>query len=155
MSAQPQPAVKENIKLEPGRFHGLEFKCNHWQAVVPVEHTLDNLLDPAYWSMLAERFSPFDEVRALAEDGTWIAYLIVRETGKNYVKMHLDRLIPMEVFDPSVMEGQGMNDYTISFRGVHYKWSVKRKKDNAYIHEQAASRGEAVRWLQEHLKAVK
>ena len=144
---------QENLKLQPGRFNGLEFKCNRFQADIPVEHSIESLTDPAYWSMLWEKFSPFDEVRALAEDGSWIAYLIVREVGKNYVHMHVDRLIQMEQFDPNIMKGKGMSEFDIIWRGLHSKWCVERKKDNQRIHEFANSQTEAANWLRDHVKA--
>lgn len=146
---------QEVVSLERGRWSGLEYKCRQFQATIPQEHTIEQIMIPAYWSIVANELTPYNEIRALAEDGSWVAYLIVNEVGTNYARVTLDRMIEMDRFDPNVKEKVDTSDYRVVYRGEHFRWSVKRISDNAWIHEFAQSRGAAHAWLNEHLKACK
>ena len=153
MSTEQKPT--EVVNLDRGRFAGLEYKCRHFHATIPQEHTLEQILNPAYWSVVANEMTPFNEIRALAEDGSWLAYLIVNEVGTNYARVTLDRVVHMDKFDPNVTDKVDTSNFRIVYRGEHFRWSVKRISDDAWIHEQAVSRGAANSWLADYLKASK
>lgn len=58
---------------------GLQYKS--WHLHLPSGHGYEDLLDPSYWTMHADRLSPFDLIRVVSADGDFDVMLTV--TGKS------------------------------------------------------------------------
>jgi hypothetical protein len=72
-------------QLAPGMEHLslFEHHSKFISAIIPVGVTPEDIMHPEFWSHHAKFLLPNDEIRARALDGTWTAYLIVRDsTGR-------------------------------------------------------------------------
>jgi hypothetical protein len=63
---------------------GLQYKS--WHLHLPPGHEYEDLFDPSYWTMHADRLGPFDLVRVVSADGAFDVMLsIVRRTQSGLV----------------------------------------------------------------------
>src|SRR6266404_9387537 len=76
--------------LMPDRFGLVGQKQNVFVVDLPMTVTLDEALQPSYWAHVAEQLTPLDEIKVRAEDGSFVAYLIVGWCGRNYAHVVLD-----------------------------------------------------------------
>ena len=136
-----------------------EFAFTVHAAYIPKEFTPEQLVEPGFWAVHATRFKAFDEVRARAEDGTWMARLLVLETGRTWVRMKqlefhnlgtqdeaLTRVAQRETEDQRKL-------YDVKHRGPR-GWSVVRKADSQVMHEGAQTKEAADGWLTQHLNTT-
>lgn len=112
----------------------------------------DDLLIPAYWSHVAKQLKPFDRIEARADNGEWVAELMVIKTGTNEAHVAL-----LNVYDINKLAGESpaipSDDYSVEWKGPHKKFCVIRKADSAMVHEGAQTKPEAFQWLANRLKA--
>lgn len=80
-------AVKRNQTLAPSRFASAVHAHNTWTAMIPAGVTLNDILkDPNYFAHVASQIRVGDEIRLVAEEGTWVAWLYVAfVNGKHIV----------------------------------------------------------------------
>lgn len=112
--------------------------------------TPDDLRNESFWAHVAKQLRPWDEIVARAEDGTFRADLIVLAAGKNFARVHVDRVIELSVAAPSTKPG--LQGYEIEWGGTHAKFRVKRGPD--VIKDQLESAEAADAWLRNHARAM-
>jgi hypothetical protein len=80
MSTRKLPPAAMNVPTVAG----LQYKS--WHLHLPPGHEYDDLLDPQYWTMHANRLGLHDLVRVVAADGAFDVMLtVVRKTGSGIV----------------------------------------------------------------------
>lgn len=138
--------------LNAGRHNQAEFKRTNWH-VVPEEGTaVSDMLDPAYWQHIGYKMRPGDLVEVHAEDGTWFATMLVRDSGPNYARVAVTSFIE---FDARPEFGSKFfDDYAVEFKGPNNRWCVLRKKDGEYMKKQLSSKSEGTAWLADYAKAL-
>lgn len=114
---------------------------------------VDDLRDPAYWAHVAQQLRPWDEVRVRAHDGTWYADCLVLEAGRNWARMHIERVEYLTTADVAITQADTLSPYEITHRGPRAMWSVIRKSDRAVQVEGLQTMQQAADWLKERLKA--
>ena len=72
-----QPEPKRAPQIGEGRVMGSEYARQDWVANLEDGTTLEDIMRPEFWSHNAARFQPYATIECRAEDGTWIAYLVV------------------------------------------------------------------------------
>lgn len=114
--------------------------------------TLEDLLRPEYWLNVAKRFSPFDEITVWFEDGSAWAQLLVISCSAKWAKMKF-------IGNPIVIEESGRAE--IPHQGHKIKWAggtvlyrVVRDRDNADLKSGFPTAGQAMAWLEDHLRAM-
>jgi hypothetical protein len=124
--------------------------------VVTVEHgnTIDDVLRPEFWSHVAPKLRPYDEIRVRADDGTFYARVLVLSCGRNWAKVHQLEHHRLTSKDVDMSQAAQFEGYDVKWRGPHCKWSVVRKADNVVVIEKLDSQAEATTWLADHLKAT-
>jgi hypothetical protein len=116
--------------------------------------TLDDMLDPAYWTHVAKVLRPFDRIDVRPADGTWFAELLVRTVEPFSVKVHVLQHVEFDrAATPGAVEVKIPEGYELVHRG-RAGWSVKRLADGVLIHEGARDRASAAAWLDRHLKSL-
>lgn len=144
-------------QLGPGDLVGFEYISTRWdarigQGIDPVE-----LENPAFWAHQAMQLKPFDEIRARAEDGSWIGHYIVLDCSRNWAKVKLDRLINLTTADVSATQASKaaldpfLAQHKVLWRAAR-KFSVVRISDNSVLQEDIATRGEAQAWLENYAR---
>ena len=142
---------KDHAVLMPDRFGEAEFKRHDWVVDVPVGVSVEQLLDPAFWAHVASQMDPFDHIEARAEDGSWIAYLVVRICERNYAKVSIDRVLE---FSDQVAEAPVSTKHKIEWKGPHHKYVVIRLADSQAVQSGFKSRYDAETWMRQHERGM-
>lgn len=139
-------------QLAPQDLQPFDYQSTRYDAKVAQGVKLEDLLVPAYWAHHATRLSPTDEIRARAEDGTWVAYLLVTDCSRTWARVKVlgyHALGTADVAETQASEEEVKRlkgDYLVTFRGPH-KWSVVRKHDKNLMQEGIAAKQDAEAWL--------
>lgn len=142
---------KSKPVLMPDRFGEAEFKRHDWVADVEVGITLDDVMEPSFWAHNAVKMSPYDQIQVRAEDGTWIAYLVVMFCERNWARVMLDRVLKVQQNTEAPTESIA---HRIEWKGPHHKFGVIRTKDSEMLHSGFVTKDEAAVWLKNHEKAL-
>lgn len=154
MQAAQQQSHKGNGKaapvLMPERMGLAEAKRHDWVVDAEYGMTVDQILEPAYWSHVAAQMTPGDHIEVRAEDFSWVAYLIVQYAEKTYAKVVIDRVVRIEKSDelPAVSI-----KHKVEWKGPHHKYAVIRISDSQMLSSGHKTRGEADEWMRNHEKA--
>lgn len=133
-------------KIHESRFATAEAKRNVW-FITPSEGTeFDEILAPVYWSHVARRLRPGDMIEVVPDENSYKAFLVVIDAGPNWAKVILDRKI--ELTKPSGRAaGDASDDFSVEWKGPHYKFSVIRKADGQVVEKGFQQRDDAHRWI--------
>lgn len=142
--------------LNPSRFVQAEMKRNVWRIFPKQGTTLDDVRRDDYFNNVFGRLTPFDLVEVLPEDSSYYAELLITSTAGNPVGGGKVRTVVKTHIDLSAEEmgnETAAASYQIAWKGPHGGWTVTRLADSAKVFEKGQSKGEAQRWLTEHLRA--
>lgn len=145
---------KSSPTLMPDRIGHAEDKRHDWVVDVPVGVTIDEIQEPSYWALVVSEkgMEPLDHIEARWDDGTKIAYLIVRQCERSYAKVYLDRTI--EFKENAEADLPRSLKHKVEFKGGHFKWSVIRLSDSSVLQSGFKSRDEADAWMRNHERTV-
>lgn len=135
-------------QLAPRNFYAAEVVRNQWEIKPEFGTPPEALLDAAYWAHVSSRLRPGDTIVAFPEDKSYYSELLVVDAGKLFAKvveLRCVKLASAQLFNTTLPDG-----FDIKFRGPK-KWSVLRGKD---VLKEGMEKGEAERWLTEHIQAV-
>ncbi len=148
---KPNGKGKGQPVLMPDRFGEAEFKSKFFIADAEAGTTLEQVMDPAYWSHVAGQMEPFNHVEVRSEDGSWIAFLIVHYAERNYARVVLDRMVKLE---GSAEAPAASQKYRVEWKGPHHKWTVIRIADSQMLSRQHPGRYEAEQWMRNHERGM-
>ena len=157
MQTAASDALKGNGKSRgeavcmPERCGLAEHKRHDWIIDAQLGVTVEQIQEPSYYAHIAKDFSPFDHIEVRAEDGAWIAYLIVLFAERSYAHVKLDRVIAIEEQDvaPAVSL-----KHKVEWKGPHHRWAVIRLSDSQMLQSQLQTKFEAETWMKEHERAM-
>jgi hypothetical protein len=113
------------VSLNASRFSNFEHKNRILKVEVPVDHTVDMMLEPAYWAHVARGLRNGDEIRALADDNSFYATFIVVHAGPNWANVKNTGYTPLDVkFE---LPEDADDNFEVEFGGNHHKWRVRRR----------------------------
>lgn len=154
METAGQQPTKGNGKnspvLMPERMGLAESKRHDWVVDAEFGTTVEQLLEPSYWSHVAVRMVPGDHVEVRAEDFSWVAYLVVHYAERTYAKVVIDRVV--KIADSTEIPVVSIK-HKVEWKGPHHKFAVIRISDAQMLHSGCKTRGEADDWLRNHEKA--
>ena len=147
------------VQLPPNCFQESEFQYMTWAATIPTGIKRSDLLTPGFWALYAPKAKPFHEIRATAEDGTWMARYIVLEVGRTWLRIQELEHHNLGTQDVSLTKtasiavDEAKKGFKVYHRGPK-GWSVVRESDKQVMHEGAQSKDAAQIWLDGHLKTT-
>lgn len=149
-------AKKGNGKIQarvimPQRFAEAETLRHDWIADAEVGTSLEEVMEPSYWTHVAPLMVPYDHIEVRAEDGTWIAYLVVLYAERNYAKVVLDRVLKVE---QNAEVPEASLKHKVKYNGPHHKFCVIRLSDDEILHKGCKTREEADAWLRTYEKSM-
>lgn len=147
--AQPAPKKRE-IYIDPGRMQLSEFARQDWVANAPEGATPEDIKNPAFWMLMSQQMKPYDRVEVRADDGTWLAEVLVLEAERTYARVSVLNVFELD----SQADTQVQTDFEVFWRGPQHKWSVKRTSDNEVVKSGLSTRSEGISWLAEYRKAL-
>jgi hypothetical protein len=109
----------------------------------------DNLENPALWVHGAHKMRPGDEVRAVANDYSFVAYLFVTFAQGSDARLKLTSLHDLDEVEETVKEGK----YSVKLRG-RSKWCVMNNETGEVIKEGIPKQSDAVREMEEYKRAL-
>lgn len=149
---EPAPATRVRPVLRSGAFrqNGADYVRTYHHIVVPVDHTVDDILRPGYWAHHPDKFRVFDLVDVLTEDGNIDMQLRVVRKSVGMVVMRPVRIwqadekpktepAPADEPDMEVPEG-----YEVNHVPAH-KWRVMTKNPSQIVSKGHGSKNEAIR----------
>jgi hypothetical protein len=134
--------------ITQGRMKLAEYERNEWVANVEHGVTTDDIQDPSFWSLMASQLKPYDHIEARAEDGSWVAYLIVTGCDRTWARMAVDRIVKLTTGD--IAQTQAAVMHNVLWKGPQLKYSVIRLSDSENIKPGFQTKDEAYQWLREH-----
>ncbi len=121
-----------------------------WDATLDHGTTREDLERTSFWKHNTTRVKPFDEIRAICEDGSFVAYLIVQAIGPKDMKVHVREFVEMDKIDPNALAiPQG---YKVDWGGRIAMWRARQGSD--VLKEGFQTESEARRWLGSHLQVM-
>jgi hypothetical protein len=139
---------KEDPRIFGDRFQPLEAVVQQFSAKVPPGITREHLLNPEYWSHVAGAMQPYAEITVRAEDGTFLAKLLVIDCGRGWAKTRVLHWFDLTAKDASAGAASA---YSIEWKGGTRKHVILRNSDQAVIHEGEQRKAGAEAWLQNFL----
>ena len=125
--------AREPVKLLENRFGLTEHMQQSWFVTAPDAHTIEDILDVHYWTNVANKLRPFDEIKVASESGKFLLILHVAAIAKASAKVEL--LHKYEFKAPKeAIESRGAN-YVAKWRGPYGKWGVLRLSDSTLMRD--------------------
>ena len=150
-SAQSAPFVPERGKsapvLMPERMGLREQKINDFVVDVPMTLSLEDALEPSFWAHVADQMQPSDHITLRADDGSWIAYLVVAYCERNFAKVVVDRCVKLNADTETPINSI---KHKVEWKGPRLKYCVIRMSDAALLKQECRTREEAAAWMREH-----
>lgn len=143
--------LKRTVVLNPQRMGLIEQLRQDWVVNAEEGTTIQDVLNPAYWSHMSAQMQIYDHVEVRLETGEWILDLIVLGVGRNWATVHLAHkhdLQPVEDSMPS------MQSLSVAWKGPQLKWVVIRLSDSEILQKNFESKGDAQVWATNHEAVV-
>jgi hypothetical protein len=138
------PAIKGK------EFQTAEHRYSRFDCLLPAGVTQGDLENPALWVNIAPRLKMFDEVRAVAEDHSFVAYLIVTFSQGTDARLKItsgaDLAGNEDIEVPT-------SKYEVKLRGPK-KWCLMNNETGECIKEGIPKKSDAYRELEDHIAAL-
>ena len=121
---------KQSPVLMPDRVGLAEDKRHDWVVDLPMTVTIEQALEPSYWAHVASQMDPLDHIELRAEDGSYVAYLVVAFCERNYARVVLDRVVKIEESREAPLSSQ---KHKVDWKGPAMKWCVIREIGRAHV----------------------
>lgn len=149
-----QPAKKElRYRGMESRLHLARSAQNEWVYFVEANTPYPATLRPDYWAAFSAKFNPYDKIEVRCEDGSWIGYLRVIDSGQNWLRVVEERPI-FYIEERPGDRAVNIDGHTVKWQGSVDRWTVIRDNDRAKLMAGFATRDAAMTWLNGHLKAM-
>ena len=137
LAGQLPPEVMEARDIVSSPAHNglqlLEFTNTSHRLVAPHDtHPLLLDANPNFWNILSDRLQPFDTVRVIASDSSWVADFIVLVCSERRVEAKMTSLITVPVMEDSTVPDWMPKGYSLIRLGADSQrpgWAVKRLSD--------------------------
>lgn len=148
-------AAAQMPKVEPlvrTKFCLAEHGFRRFNALVDSDVRRDELEDPRFWEHVHQQLREFDEVRVVAEDGSFVANLLVVAKVSNCAYMRV--IWGLDLEPPAVNAATASQDrYEVKYRG-NAKWCVVDSSTGECLKTGLPSKSKAQRELEEYLLAI-
>ena len=133
--------------MSPGRMRLAEYDRQDWVANVEVGVTVEECLEPAYWAHMAAQLKPYDHIEIRADDGTWVADLVVLGADRTWAKVALKEKYNLTTKDVSLTQA---HKHTVEWKGPQHRFAVIRTSDSAMVKSGFQGKEDAASWMKEH-----
>lgn len=137
--------------LMPERMGASEERRHDWVVDLPMTVSLAEACEPSYWAHVADQMTPMDHIEVRAEDGSWVADLIVAYCERNYAKVVVKSLTQLDAdHDAPVTSIK----HKVEWKGGVHKYCVIRISDDKMLQSGMLKKSDAIAWLTEHERTV-
>lgn len=142
---------KRSVQITQNRMRLAEFDRQEWVANAEFGTTVDDIQEPGYWAHMAAQLKPYDHIEVRAEDGTWIAHLVVMGCDRTWAKVVVDRVMTLTTKDVAMSQA---SKYEIAWKGPQHRHAVIRSADREMVKSGFQTREEAGLWMREYEKVT-
>lgn len=139
-------AEKRNVQIGPGCMLLASFERQDWVANVPQDCTIEDIKRPDFWSLMAARLKPYDRIEVRADDGTWLAEVIVIGCDRTWAKVNVLNTYKLTGVEEAAKETGSLE---FKFKGPGKKWCIIRKSDGEILREGIQTKDEVFRVYQD------
>lgn len=148
----PPEKPKSTYQLNPLRMGLKEHLVAEFVVTVEQGIGIDQCLDPAFWAHVASQFTPYTEITARTDDGTWYAKFLVLSCGRGWAKVKPIMATTLTTSDVDMTQADRVETHEINWGGPFHKFRVIRKRDSVVVKSQCQTKSEATAWLADHLR---
>lgn len=142
-------ADKNIIPIKQADYMLAQHSFRSHSVTVSSKLTSENLQDPMLWVNIAPNIRFGDEIRAIADDGSFMVYLYVAAASGNHIQVK-----PFIGIDTPTEElAESRSEYFIKQRGVK-KWCVIQRSTGDVILEGIDNKAKAEKELQDLQRAL-
>lgn len=127
-------------------------KFSQFHADIPSGISPDDLEDDRYWVNVSNKINIYDEIRAVAEDGSFYARLLVLSKRGLELTVKIIELVWLESDEDKKLGDQ--DRYQIKWRGPK-KWSLVDTENNTIIRDEIPNKKEALDLFEEYTGFIK
>lgn len=132
-------------------FQLAEHSYRRHNAVVPGSLEKEDLTNPALWVNVSNRINMGDEIRCVADDYSFVAYLFCTHRVGNKAVLRLMSGFTLDTVGESAPDDDF--DYEHKLRGPK-KWCIVEKSTGKVVKEGISTEAEALRELEDFRKAL-
>ena len=137
--------------VKPAEFQLAEHRFRRFDCFVPAGLKNKDLEDPALWVHVAPQMKQFDEVRAIAEDHSFVAYLMVMFSQGSDARLKIVNGADLD----DVTEIESSNErYKVQLRGVK-KYVLYDANTSEIIKENIPTKAKAYKELEDYVLALR
>ena len=148
------------VKLDRIRFKTAEYSFTTHNAIIPQEHSLEDVKEPEYWSIVTNSglMRDGDEIRMVWEDDSRLIRAFVIHCQKQWARIKI--LEDFSLIEEAKQIPEAVpSGYKVKWRGRHHRFGVFKDDGNSDFlvkgeNAEFYTRSEAEAWLREHLKAI-
>jgi len=137
--------------VKTAEFQMAQHRFTQFDCVVPAGTTDKDLENPDLWVNVAPKLRMWDEVRVIAEDHSFVAYLLVMFAQGTDARL---KVVNGANLDDDDAESNSESKYEVKLRGPH-KWCVINKENGDILNTGIAKKSEAQKWLEEYEAALR
>lgn len=147
------PAAKKRaVVVDPQRMQNAEYLRRDWVCTAEEGTTVDDLLDPGYWSHVATQLTMYDRIEVRIDSGEYLLELLVKEAGRNWAQV---ALLHHHDLAGKVTTGEAVTaDFDAVFKGPLRKWCAIRKSDSVALHEKMETKAQALEWISGYERTI-
>lgn len=140
---------KQSPMINSGRMRLAEYDRQDWIANIEFGTSVEQIMEPGYWALMASQLKPYDHIEARSEDGSWVAYLIVTGCDRTWARVVVDHVVKLTTSDVSQTEAVTAK-HKVEWKGPQHRYSVIRLSDDERIKDGFHIKDEAYAWMREH-----
>ena len=137
--------------IKSAEFQTAEHRFRRFDCTVSSSIKKEDLEDPALWVNVAPKLNQGDEVRVIADDYSFIAYLLV--TFSRGTDARLKIISGLDLLEEDEEPTEVESKYDIKLKG-QLKYCLINKETGENIKENIPTKAEAYRELDDYLKAL-
>lgn len=143
-------AIAEVVPLRPSAIALSDHAYRRHHCDIPAGTKKDLLTDPRFWTGVAARINVGDEIRALAEDVSFRAELLIFHKQGHQLGL---KLLSYVKLDEEVTQAEPTQGYDVVWKGPTHKFCIVTANGD-YVKKGIADKAVAWRELQDHVKAM-
>ena len=143
--------IRRSPAIHPTRMKLAEHERQEWIVNAELSHTIEDLTNPGYWAHMASQLQPYDHIEVRAEDGSWIANVIVIQVDRSWAKVMVVGkydLLETETLPSNIAQ------HKVEWKGPQHRFAVIRLVDQVVVRASFQTKEEAHSWMREHEKVI-
>lgn len=121
---------KRLVQLFEERFKSAEYERMLYVANAKEGTTINDVLEPAYWSHVSQRLRPYDRIEVRIDTGEWLLELVVLAADRNWAQV---AVLHNHTLGPADEDMPAARKHEVKFKGPQLKWCVIRVADSEII----------------------